>query len=445
MSVSIVSLSPSVSPGVSKEDEVYVLDGELEVMCSTVLPEMSEDVIRELTDEILKEVDPSESGKVPLGKLIEYVDKTNVQQVKFNAVSFCNDGDWLERLRKLLSRYVNGEDGSSRSIYMTRFSRAVTLISIAGIVVESEPFITLRLERSIYCPTYVVETFCVSWFIVELCLKIVTSPFLLDLLFSPYIYISLGSIVPPLLGSVTGLLTGDIGKFFSAIRIFRIFRLYNVGMGCHSIALMASAIQETLVSFMWLCFLLVIAVLLSGMLFFTVESSVFSEAFLDENRAVWVRNNNSMYLDAGQRLEVQSASEALWWSLVTLLSVGYGDVVPYTIGGKIVGALVMMTAMMIVALSMTIFIQRVRKVFDSSEERELNAKRLKSLRNRLHRHRKTSTAALRKQKAALPVFPSVRLTSPRPLVRDNIRYSLHDVKNSYKEAAEIARILAEEI
>ena len=33
--------------------------------------------------------------------------------------------------------------------------------------------------------------------------------------------------------------------------------------------------------------------------------------------------------------------EALWWAVVTLTTTGYGDVVPQTVGGRMVGSVVM--------------------------------------------------------------------------------------------------------
>jgi voltage-gated potassium channel len=42
--------------------------------------------------------------------------------------------------------------------------------------------------------------------------------------------------------------------------------------------------------------------------------------------------------------------DALWWAIVTLTTVGYGDVVPATVGGKIIGAVVMVSGIAVLAL-----------------------------------------------------------------------------------------------
>ena len=50
-----------------------------------------------------------------------------------------------------------------------------------------------------------------------------------------------------------------------------------------------------------------------------------------------------------------SIPRALWWSVVTMTTVGYGDTVPETLAGKILGGIVQLTSIAVVAVPTGIF------------------------------------------------------------------------------------------
>ena len=52
----------------------------------------------------------------------------------------------------------------------------------------------------------------------------------------------------------------------------------------------------------------------------------------------------------GQPDQFGSIPAALWWAVVTLTTTGYGDVVPHTVGGKMVGSVVMVSGIGVLAL-----------------------------------------------------------------------------------------------
>ena len=76
---------------------------------------------------------------------------------------------------------------------------------------------------------------------------------------------------------------------------------------------------------------------------------------------------SGIYLIEGdaQREIFRNIPQAMWWAAVTLTTVGYGDVVPITIGGRIFGVIVTLAGVGMVALPAGIlasgFSQELRK------------------------------------------------------------------------------------
>lgn len=68
---------------------------------------------------------------------------------------------------------------------------------------------------------------------------------------------------------------------------------------------------------------------------------------------------------SANRNEFQSLGDAMWWAIVTITTVGYGDKIPVTIEGKAVGVFIMFSGVVLISLLTatvsTIFVTRVIK------------------------------------------------------------------------------------
>jgi voltage-gated potassium channel Kch len=50
------------------------------------------------------------------------------------------------------------------------------------------------------------------------------------------------------------------------------------------------------------------------------------------------------------RKDFSSLGEGMWWAIQTVTTVGYGDVVPHGVGGRIIGSIVMLTGIAFLSL-----------------------------------------------------------------------------------------------
>ena len=73
--------------------------------------------------------------------------------------------------------------------------------------------------------------------------------------------------------------------------------------------------------------------------------------------------------------------DSLWWAVVTVTTVGYGDVVPTSSGGRIVGALLMLAGVSAIPITTSVVVsgfvsrlQRLQHAMDVKEREELLAR-----------------------------------------------------------------------
>lgn len=114
-------------------------------------------------------------------------------------------------------------------------------------------------------------------------------------------------------------------SFVGAVRLFRLFRLFKMGRYIRSIRLLGSVVREKRKEMLLVATVLVIVLIMISSLMYYVEHQAQPEAF-------------------------SSIPAAMWWGMVTLTTIGYGDVFPVTTLGKFFGILVAMLGIGMFAL-----------------------------------------------------------------------------------------------
>ncbi|MCO4756188.1 MAG: two pore domain potassium channel family protein [Bacteriovoracaceae bacterium] len=65
------------------------------------------------------------------------------------------------------------------------------------------------------------------------------------------------------------------------------------------------------------------------------------------------------FLEYGKNQSIQSFLDAVWWGFATATTVGYGDIVPITVPGKILGILLMLMGTALFAMYTALFAQSI--------------------------------------------------------------------------------------
>ena len=128
---------------------------------------------------------------------------------------------------------------------------------------------------------------------------------------TPFAIIDLLAILPFYLPMIIPL---DL-RFIRAVRLFRLFRLFKMGRYSKAIFILKKVLKEKKEELVLVIFVVFLLLIIFSSLMYFIEKEAQPEAF-------------------------SSIPEAMWWGIITLTTVGYGDVYPITPLGKILGALI---------------------------------------------------------------------------------------------------------
>jgi voltage-gated potassium channel len=210
--------------------------------------------------------------------------------------------------------------------YFDLFIMALIILNVLAIILASDK--TIGGKYKSFFASF--EIFSVIVFSIEYLLRLWTivekkgydDPIKgrIKFIFSPMALIDLFAILPfylPFLGI-------DL-RFLRILRIFRIFRLLKMARYSSAFTMIKSVLkdkkEELLVT---LLFIIIILVIISTLMFY-IERDAQPEVF-------------------------GSIPKSLWWGVVTLTTVGYGDIYPVTALGKILGGIITLLGVGLIAL-----------------------------------------------------------------------------------------------
>jgi len=127
-------------------------------------------------------------------------------------------------------------------------------------------------------------------------------------------------------------------------RLFRIFRLAKIAKYSEQLPVLIKSIGKSAGGFFLGIFSITMFLILWASAIYYVEISYCT---FDTETNLWL-------YDDGTATAYQSIPHSLWWTIVTMCTVGYGDTYPLTAGGKTIGVLVMLCGIIVLAFPLTI-------------------------------------------------------------------------------------------
>ena len=193
--------------------------------------------------------------------------------------------------------------------------QALIFLSLISFSVETLP--NLNNDLSVFLKIFEVVTVLI--FTLEYILRLYVTDKKLKFIFSFYGLIDLLAILPFYL---------NFGIDLRSIRILRLFRLFRV----FKLLRYSKAIQHMVRAFISIKEELILFMILSVFLLFLSSVGIY-------------------YFENPAQPEVfASVFHSLWWAVATLTTVGYGDIYPITLGGKIFTSVMLFVGLGIVAV-----------------------------------------------------------------------------------------------
>lgn len=115
------------------------------------------------------------------------------------------------------------------------------------------------------------------------------------------------------------------GRFLRILRLFRLTRIFKFGRESTSLKVFTKALISVKSELTFTLFLSILTVLFSASAIYYLEYDAQPDKF-------------------------SSITESIWWATVSLATVGYGDVYPVTVGGKIFASIISLVGIGIVAI-----------------------------------------------------------------------------------------------
>ena len=198
--------------------------------------------------------------------------------------------------------------------------------------------------------TYFVYLFSVNcvimaFFTIDFTVRLLTWPSLLDFWKNVFNVLDILSIMPFYVGLMAngygnGVEEGASSHYvvLRVCRIFRIVRIFKFVRHSRDLLIIMKAVSNAKRELVLLVCLLFIFVITFGSIMYYIESGV-NEDF-------------------------NSIMKSCWWVIVTITTVGYGDMCPTSAGGKLFGTFVLTLGIVFLALPMTIIVSKFSFVYE---------------------------------------------------------------------------------
>jgi len=287
----------------------------------------------------------------------------------------------LETLRERMWRAFENPHTSTPALvfyYVTGFFIAV---SVMANVFETVPCGEIpgrnevlacgdKYKISFFC----LDTACVMIFTVEYFLRLYAAPDRWKFMRSVMSVIDFVAIMPYYIG-LTMKDDNEVSGAFVTLRVFRVFRIFKFSRHSQGLRILGYTLQSCASELGFLVFSLAMAIIIFATIMFYCEKNVEGSTFY-------------------------SIPAAFWYTIVTMTTLGYGDMVPHTMLGKIVGGVCSLSGVLVIALPVPVIVSNFSRIYHQNQRADKRRAQKKARLARIQIAKATSGAAFVAKKRA---------------------------------------------
>lgn len=248
--------------------------------------------------------------------------------------------------RRIFEIIQDGNQGDAASRAFEISLIVLILVNVCLVIAD-----TFNLPSSVQAVSSHVEVVSVIIFTIEYALRIWTADLLypdrkwisskLRYVFSFMALIDLLAILPFYLPFIFPI---DL-RVLRMLRIIRLFRVFKINRYTNALSSIAKVFRSKKSELLSSVFVVLLLMIVASVLMFSIENKAQPDNF-------------------------RNAFDALWWAFATLTTVGYGDIYPVTVLGKILSTVIAVLGIGLVAVPTGIISAGFMESMDKSEEDE---------------------------------------------------------------------------
>ncbi|KAK2915281.1 A-type voltage-gated potassium channel KCND3-like [Channa argus] len=228
--------------------------------------------------------------------------------------------------------------------YITGFFIAISVIAN---VVETVPCGSMPNHKDVPCGErytvafFCMDTACVMIFTVEYLMRLFAAPSRYHFMRSVMSIIDVVAILPYYIGLV---MTNneDVSGAFVTLRVFRVFRIFKFSRHSQGLRILGYTLKSCASELGFLLFSLTMAIIIFATVMFYAEKGSSSSKFT-------------------------SIPASFWYTIVTMTTLGYGDMVPKTIAGKIFGSICSLSGVLVIALPVPVIVSNFSRIYHQNQ------------------------------------------------------------------------------